>query len=585
MSPLKRLLSYADSERQKIIKATIFSILNKFFDILPEVLIGVAVDTVIKRQDSLIAHLGIKNLEHQLIALGILTLVIWGFESLFDYLNQVAWRDLAQSLQHRLRQDTFKHVQKLPMSYFEDKNTGSLLSILNDDINQLERFLNQGADSIIQTIVSTLFVGVIFMYLAPQVAILALLPIPLILVGAYYFQSKLGPKYAAVREQASLISAHLNTTISGMAVVKSYTAEDFELQNLERNSRGYQQTNQSAIRLSSAYIPLIRMAIVLGFVATLVVGGHLALTGQLAVGAYSVLVFLTQRLLWPFTRLAEMTDLYERAMASVKRALDLLALPISHSVQHSESQVKAHTNSLSFDHVSLVYPNGFVALQDLNLEIPAGQTLALVGATGAGKSTITKLLLRFYEPSSGVISLGGQPLSQISLKNLRQSIGLVSQDVFLFHGSIRENIAYGSFEASQEQIQKAAQMAEAHEFIMSLPQGYETLIGERGQKLSGGQRQRISIARAILKDSPVFLFDEATSAVDNETESAIQKSINLIAKDRTTILIAHRLSTIRHAHRIVVLDAGRVVQSGTHDELVAQVGVYQKLWHIQTGEQ
>ena len=423
------------------------------------------------------------------------------------------------------------------------------------------------------------------MYLAPQVAILALLPIPLILVGAYYFQSKLGPKYAAVREQASLISAHLNTTISGMAVVKSYTAEDFELQNLERNSRGYQQTNQSAIRLSSAYIPLIRMAIVLGFVATLVVGGHLALTGQLAVGAYSVLVFLTQRLLWPFTRLAEMTDLYERAMASVKRALDLLALPISHSVQHSESQVKAHTNSLSFDHVSLVYPNGFVALQDLNLEIPAGQTLALVGATGAGKSTITKLLLRFYEPSSGVISLGGQPLSQISLKNLRQSIGLVSQDVFLFHGSIRENIAYGSFEASQEQIQKAAQMAEAHEFIMSLPQGYETLIGERGQKLSGGQRQRISIARAILKDPPVFLFDEATSAVDNETESAIQKSINLIAKDRTTILIAHRLSTIRHAHRIVVLDAGRVVQSGTHDELVAQVGVYQKLWRIQTGEQ
>ncbi|MEI6789752.1 MAG: ABC transporter ATP-binding protein [Myxococcaceae bacterium] len=585
MSPLKRLLSYADSERPKIIKATIFSILNKFFDILPEVLIGVAVDTVIKRQDSLIAHLGIKNLEHQLIALGILTLVIWGFESLFDYLNQVAWRDLAQSLQHRLRQDTFKHVQKLPMSYFEDKNTGSLLSILNDDINQLERFLNQGADSIIQTIVSTLFVGVIFMYLAPQVAILALLPIPLILVGAYYFQSKLGPKYAAVREQASLISAHLNTTISGMAVVKSYTAEDFELQNLERNSRGYQQTNQSAIRLSSAYIPLIRMAIVLGFVATLVVGGHLALTGQLAVGAYSVLVFLTQRLLWPFTRLAEMTDLYERAMASVKRALDLLALPISHSVQHSESQVKAHTNSLSFDHVSLVYPNGFVALQDLNLEIPAGQTLALVGATGAGKSTITKLLLRFYEPSSGVISLGGQPLSQISLKNLRQSIGLVSQDVFLFHGSIRENIAYGSFEASQEQIQKAAQMAEAHEFIMSLPQGYETLIGERGQKLSGGQRQRISIARAILKDPPVFLFDEATSAVDNETESAIQKSINLIAKDRTTILIAHRLSTIRHAHRIVVLDAGRVVQSGTHDELVAQVGVYQKLWRIQTGEQ
>ncbi|MEI6806104.1 MAG: ATP-binding cassette domain-containing protein, partial [Myxococcaceae bacterium] len=252
--------------------------------------------------------------------------------------------------------------------------------------------------------------------------------------------------------------------------------------------------------------------------------------------------------------------------------------------KNHEGQLNAQTANLSFEHVCLVYPNGFVALEDLNLEIPAGQTLGLVGATGAGKSSITKLLLRFYEPSSGVIRFGGQALSDISLKNLRQSIGLVSQDVFLFHGSVLENIAYGSFEASLEQVQKAAKMAEAHEFISELPQGYNTLIGERGQKLSGGQRQRISIARAILKNPPVFLFDEATSAVDNETESAIQKSINLIAKGRTTILIAHRLSTIRHADRILVLDNGHVVQSGTHDALVAEPGIYQKLWCIQTGE-
>ncbi len=585
MSPLKRLLAYADFERAKIIKATIFSVLNKFFDILPEVLIGIAVDTVIKRQDSLMARFGIVNLEHQLTALGLLTALIWGLESLFDYLNQVGWRDLAQSLQHRLRQDTFAHVEKLPMSYFEDKNTGSLLSVLNDDINQLERFLNQGADSIIQTVIGTIFVGAIFMFLAPQVAILALLPIPVIMAAAYYFQNKLGVEYAKVREKAGLISAHLNNTLSGMAVVKSYTAEEYELARLKDSSRAYQESNQAAIRLSSAYIPMIRMAIVMGFIATLILGGHMALTGQLAVGAYSVLVFLTQRLLWPFTRLAETTDLYERAMASAKRALDLLALPTPHSAEHLDGHLKAHAGNLSFKHVSLVYPNGFVALQDLNLEIPAGQTIALVGATGAGKSSITKLLLRFYEPSSGTIQFGDQVLTDISLKNLRQSIGLVSQDVFLFHGTVRENIAYGSLDASLEQIIRASQMAEAHEFILALPQGYETLIGERGQKLSGGQRQRISIARAILKNPPVFIFDEATSAVDNETESAIQKSINLIAKDRTTILIAHRLSTIRHAHRILVLDDGRVVQSGTHDELVAQAGIYQKLWCIQTGSQ
>ncbi|MEI6807066.1 MAG: ABC transporter ATP-binding protein, partial [Myxococcaceae bacterium] len=286
MSPIKRLLTYADFERPKIIKSTIYSVLNKFFDILPEVLIGVAVDTVIKRQDSLIAQFGIKNLEHQLIALGILTAVIWGLESLFDYLNQVGWRYLAQSLQHRLRQDTFAHVEKLPMSYFEDKHSGSLLSVLNDDINQLERFLNQGADSIIQTIVGTLFVGAIFMFLAPQVAILALLPIPVIMFAAYYFQNKLGQEYTKVREKAGLISAHLNTTLSGMAVVKSYTAEDFELARLREDSRAYQEANQTAIRLSSAYIPIIRMAIVAGFIATLILGGHMVLVGTLAVGAY-----------------------------------------------------------------------------------------------------------------------------------------------------------------------------------------------------------------------------------------------------------------------------------------------------------
>ncbi len=584
MSPLKRFFDYAKPERNKIIKATTFSILNKFFDILPEVLIGVAVDTVVNRQSSLIARLGISDLTHQLIVLGVLTFFIWGFESLFQYLYAIEWRNLAQLIQHRLRQDAYQHIQKLPMSYFEDKNTGSLLSILNDDINQLERFLDGGANSFIQIAVSTLFVGGIFFYLSFSVAIFALLPIPIILIGAYYFQDKLGPKYKLVREKAGLISARLNNSLSGMSVVKSYVAEEFELKNLAKDSGSYQEANQAAIKLSSAFIPVIRMAIVMGFIATIILGGHLTLAGKLAVGSYSVLVFLTQRLLWPFTGLAELTDLFERAFASANRVLDILSMPLPHSVEHEEGQIKFHKSNLTFENVNLIYPNGFCAIKDFNLEIPAGETIALVGATGAGKSSITKLLLRFYEPTSGSIKFGGQPISEISLENLRQSIGFVGQEVFLFHGSVRENIAYGTFNATIEQIHQAGKMAEAHEFILSLPQGYETMIGERGQKLSGGQRQRISIARAILKNPPVFIFDEATSAVDNETESAIQKSINHIAKNRTTILIAHRLSTIRHAHRILVIESGQIIQSGTHDELVKVPGNYQKLWKIQTGE-
>ncbi len=582
-SPLKSLLSYAGPDRSKILKASIFSVLNKTFDILPEVFIGVAVDTVVNKKDSLIAKFGFPDLKDQLWILGLTTFLVWGFESLFQYLYSIEWRNLAQTLQHRLRKDTFAHVQQLPMSYFEDKNTGNLMSVMNDDINQLERFLDGGANSLLQITSGTILVAGIFFYLAPMIAALALLPIPVILVGAYFFQERLGPRYAKVRENAGLISERLNNSLTGMAVVKSYTAEGFELEALEKQSNAYRQANAAAIRLSSAFIPLLRMAVMSGFMVTLVVGGFQAFNGTLAVGSYSVLVFLTQRLLWPFTGLGELTDLYERAMASTQRVLNLLATPIPKPGHQSLDLSKRESMPIRFEHVSLVYPNGYQAINDLSFEVKAGETVAFVGTTGSGKTSITKLLLRFYEPSSGKILVDALDVESIHLQNLRQSIGFVSQDVFLFHGTVRENIAYGSFDARMNEIINAAKMAEAHEFINTLPQGYDTVIGERGQKLSGGQRQRLSIARAILKNPPIFIFDEATSAVDTETESAIQRSINQASQNRTTILIAHRLSTVRHADCIYVLEHGQIIESGTHDELINRAGAYQKLWEIQTG--
>ncbi len=582
-SPLKSLLSYAGNDRSKIIKASTFSVLNKTFDILPEVFIGIAVDTVVNKTDSLIARLGFPDLKDQLWILGLTTFAVWGLESLFQYLYSIEWRNLAQTLQHRLRKDTFAHVQKLPMSYFEDKNTGNLMSIMNDDINQLERFLDGGANSILQIASGTFLVAGIFFYLAPMIAALALLPIPIIMVGAYFFQERLGPRYAAVREKAGLISERLNNSLTGMAVVKSYTAEAFELAALEKQSNAYRQANVAAISLSSAFIPLLRMAIMAGFMVTLVVGGFQAFNGVLAVGSYSVLVFLTQRLLWPFTELGALTDLYERAMASTQRVLNLLHTPLPKAGHQSLDLSKRQSMALEFQDVSLVYPNGYEAIKHLSFAIPAGKSAAFVGTTGSGKTSITKLLLRFYEPSSGKIFVDGLDSANIHLESLRQSIGYVSQDVFLFHGTVRENIAYGSFSASKDEIIRAAKMAEAHEFIETLPQGYNTVIGERGQKLSGGQRQRLSIARAILKNPPIFIFDEATSAVDTETESAIQRSINQASQNRTTILIAHRLSTVRHADCIYVLEHGQLIESGTHDELIARTGAYKKLWDIQTG--
>lgn len=581
MSSLNRLIAYASAFRKEMLLATIYSVLNKLFDILPEVLIGVAVDIVVNQKQSFLAHMGIVDGLWQLYTLGAITLAVFSCESILQYLYQVEWRNLAQALQHSMRLDAYGHVQKLDTAYFEDKSTGNLLSIINDDINQLERFLDGGANSLIQVVAGSLLVGGIFFYISPLVACTALLPLPIILYGAFKFQNLLGPRYGLVREKAGLISARLSNNLIGMPTIKSYTKESFELDRLSKDSEAYQKANESAIVLSSAFIPIIRMAIVAGFITTLVLGGYLTINGTLAVASYSVLVFLTQRLLWPFTRLAEMTDLYQRAMASADRVLDLLQTPVL--ITDGQRELKDFNGDIVFDHVDFSYTNGQKVFSDLNLEIKNGQTVAIVGSTGAGKSTLIKLLMRFYAPSAGKILINNTDIKDLKLKNLRQAISFVSQDVFLFSGSIKENISYGQENASMDQIINAAKVAEIHDFINGLPKGYDTQVGERGINLSGGQAQRLSIARAVLKNSPIFVFDEATSAVDNETEEAIQRSLKKIVKGRSAIVIAHRLSTIRHADAIYVLDKGKIVEFGTHEELRALSGIYARLWNIQTG--
>ena len=585
-SPLARLLHYARPQKTTITLATACSLLNKLFDIAPEILIGMAVDVVVNRQASFLAKMGLVDLNSQLYALGAATLLIWFLESLFEYFYSVLWRGLAQTLQHRLRMDAYSHVQRIPLSFFDNQTTGRLMSILNDDINQLERFLDGGANSILQVATSVVLVGAIFFYLSPQVAVLAFLPIPLILLGAFTFQKRLGPRYIEVRERAGQLNARLSNNLSGLVNIKSYVAEEFEIARVERESLAYRQSNQAAIKLSSAFIPIIRMAILAGFLCTLVVGGSLALEGKLAVGSYSVLVFLTQRLLWPLTGLAATTDLFERAMASTVRVLDLLETPAEDMTSGQPLDLKTVKGAVRWIDVDFAYPGRAPLLQGFNLEIPAGSTTALVGATGAGKSTIAKLLLRFHDPTGGRIELDGCDISTIKLGDLRRAVGLVSQEAFLSNDTVAENIGYGQLDLSQLEgrLIEASRVAEAWEFIETLPQGLNTPVGERGQTLSGGQRQRLAIARAVLKDSPVLILDEATSAVDNETEAALARSLNRLCQGRTTLVVAHRLSTIRHADHIVVMDKGRVAERGTHEELVAADGIYAGLWRLQTGE-
>ncbi len=582
--PFVRLLNYAKTYRRRVALATIYSLLGKIFDIMPPVLIGVAVDIVVQQQNSLLGRMGITDLTHQLLILGIVTLIVWILESLFEYIQRVNWRNLAQSMQHDLRVDAYDHVQHLELAYFEDQSTGGLMAVLNDDINQLERFLDVGASDVVQILTTVVVIGGIFFAVAPSVAWMAAIPIPIIIWGSLRFQRLLAPRYADVREQVSMINHHLSNSLSGIATIKSFTAEDFEAERLSIESNEYVERNRRAIRLSSAFSPLIRMVIVSGFVAITIAGGQLAIDGVLDVGAFSVLVFMTQRLLWPLTKLGETFDLYQRAMASTIRILDLLGIKrniVDGDIHLPIAMVRGH---MWLDDVEFVYSDGREVINGLTLEFPAGDTVAIVGATGAGKSTVIKLLLRFYDVTAGRVLLDGYDLRDLHQKDIRNAIGLVSQDVFLFHGTVRENIAYGGVTVPDERIVEAAKTAEAHEFICELPQGYDTIVGERGQKLSGGQRQRLSIARAVLTDPPILVLDEATSSVDNETEAAIQRSLERIAIGRTTIVIAHRLSTVRNADKIYVLQNGKLKESGRHEDLVRHDGTYATLWRVQTGE-
>ena len=555
--------------------------MNKFWDLAPPVLIGMAVDVVALREESFLGDLGWANPREQFYILVSLTVVVWILESLFEYFYAVLWRNLAQAAQHELRMSAYTHIQDLEMRWFSQQTTGGLMAIMNDDVNQLERFLDQGATDLLQVATTVIVVGAIMFMIAPEVAILAVIPVPIIVIGSFIFQRRIGEKYTRVREEVADLNSLLNNNLSGITTIKSFTAEEREVARVKEASVTYLEANKSAIRLSASFVPLIRMAILFAFTANMLVGGWMALDGKLSIGAYSVIVFITQRLLWPLTRLGQTFDLYQRAMASTTRVLDLLDTDIG--IVEGDRTIDSVKGDIEFRDVAFAYPSREPVYTGLTLKIKSGETLGIVGSTGAGKTTLMNLLMRLNDPLSGKVMLDGIDVSELKLDCLRGSIALVSQNTTLFPGSVKDNILYGRPDATDEEVVNSAEVAEAMDFIHNLPNGWDTEVGEDGHRLSGGQRQRLAIARAVLKDAPILVLDEATSNVDNETEAALQRSIEKLSFNRTTIIIAHRLSTVRNATRIAVLDAGEISEMGSHSELVKSSGLYSRLWKVQTG--
>ena len=381
-----------------------------------------------------------------------------------------------------------------------------------------------------------------------------------------------------------MIGSRIENNLTGISVIKSYTAEKFQHKQLTRDSLNYQSANQKAIRISSAFIPLIRIIILAGFMFTLILGGWMTMNQTLPIGSYSALVFLTQRFLWPFTSLGQVIDNFSRAKASAIRVFNLLDTKIT--VEKDQQNTNNPFNlesSLNLNNINFSYTSKHSVFNEFNMTIPKNQMIAIVGPTGSGKSTLVKLLLRFYKIQKGDILIDKKSIYNLPITTLRKLIAYVSQDVFIFPGSIEQNIAFGDPHPNKTRLLTASKQAKAHTFIETLPQAYQTKIGEKGYRLSGGQRQRISIARALYKNSPILIFDEATSNIDNHTEILIRQALEEVSKHKTTIIIAHRLSTIIHADTIYILNQGKIIGQGTHNQLLKNNSYYQHLWSLQTG--
>ena len=579
------LIRYIRPWRAKARFAALCSTLNKIFDIAPEVLIGVAVDLVVEKENSFVASLGFGSIESQVLFLGLITFIIWALESLFQYIYSIQWRGLAQMVEHEVRVSAYDHSQRLGLSWHEEQATGNITAILNDDVNQLERFLNDGVNQIIQVIVSTICIGFIFFYISPLIASIAVLPVPIIFLVSFLFQKKLSPKYKNVRDKVGALNSSVFNNLIGIQTIMSFMTFKHEKGRVSELSKEYQKENIGAISISSAFVPVIRMGVLAGFLGTILIGSHMALSGTLAVGSYSVLVFLTQRFLWPFTTLGTLVDDFERSMASSQRIFDLLNTDVHIPEPKNPTKLDNLRSDILFDSISFNYPGGQTLFHEFSMHIKNGTSVGIVGDTGSGKTTLAKLLLRLYDPVSGAIKIGDSDIKDVSIESLRNKIGVVNQETFLFDGSIRKNIAYGNKDCEEDDIIRAAEQSQCTEFISSLSDGYDTIIGERGQKLSGGQKQRLAIARAIVRQPDILIFDEATSSVDNKTERLIQKTFMDIKQDRTMIIIAHRLSTIRNCDNIFVIKNSRIHEQGTHDELMKNSNsFYAELWNIQTGK-
>jgi ATP-binding cassette subfamily B protein len=481
-----------------------------------------------------------------------------------------------------VRKYIYDHMQRLSLRFYEDKQVGQLMSNVVNDTDLFEQFIAHALPDVVVNVVTLIAVTAVLFTLNWQLALLSLIPIPLVIASLRVYARYVRPAFRNRQQQLGDLNALLNDNLAGIREIKSFTREDNESQRVYNRIDNYRTSLLKALRLMAIFQPFVDFTSSLGTLIVIFFGGMLALQGTLPVSDLVAFFLYLETFYAPVRNLSGAWEAVQSSLAGADRLSDLLAEPQEpQNLRGAESLRGKVEGTIVFDQVKFEYIPGTSVLEDITLEIPARSVLALVGPTGVGKSTLVSLIPRFYDVTSGRISLDGRDLQEYTLDSLRGQISIVLQDVFLFYGTVRENLLFGRPDASEAEVEAAAAAANAHDFIADLPDGYDTLIGERGVKLSGGQKQRLSIARAILKNAPILILDEATSSVDTEMEMLIQQAIERLMMGRTTIVIAHRLSTVRNADKIVVLEDKSILEMGTHTELLKLNGLYKRLYTVQ----
>ncbi|MBB6145121.1 ATP-binding cassette subfamily B protein [Silvibacterium bohemicum] len=575
-NPLLRLVLRVEPDRKLLNKAAAASVLSTLGNFVIAWCTSALLGVVAKRGKT-------KSAKSDLWFFGFVTAAGATAAVVVRHYQNRYWKALATSVEHELRTRAFAHLEELDMSYFDNESTGALMNVLSADLANVSKFIETGPGIAIESATSVGVAIGLLLLVAPGIAVIVTLPIAAVFLTYRYFQRQLAPRYANVGLRSAELNGVLTNNLSGVATVKSFTAESYEAKRVRDLSNQVRQANVDAAVAGSAYASM--QGGIYGSVAAfaLALGGVSVEEGSLTSGAFLTLAQLIPRLMSAMGAINDLYDLYMNASASSARVLELLDTQPAIRNGKRRLALDRVRGEISFSSVGFAYRQGYDVLKGLDLQLGAGETIGVVGATGAGKTTLVKLLLRFYDVNRGAVTIDGINVRDLTLQDLRQAVGFVSQDVYLFDGTVSDNIVYGRPEATREEVIKAARAAEAEEFIRGLPQGYDTPVGERGSRLSAGQRQRISIARAILKDAPILVLDEATASVDNETEAAIHRSIERLEAGRSMMIIAHRLSTVRNAHRIYVMEDGRILEQGKHDELLALNGLYASLWDVQTG--